>query len=135
MAKIAEFTKAQILVDVENFKNNKFSKTKMSVEWMDSYVAKVEPDTIDSWIEKCIAIQMTNRTINDKEIAFKDVKAIREAFIATYFPDFTEEAKKLAKEEERKRKKAEKEALKEAEKNLSPEEKMRRKLEQLKNQE
>lgn len=130
MAKKKEFTIESLTADVEAFKNGHFSKTNMTTDWMDAYVAKFHSDEIEAWITKCLSIPMATREIGGVERKVMDSKAIREYFIATYFPDYTDEAKELAKQ----KKKSEREqakAKKEAEKNLTPEEKLRAKMQEL----
>lgn len=125
-----EYTIESITADIEAFKNGKFSKTNMTIDFMDNYVAKFQPNTINQWVEKCYSMPMIKRKIGGNEREIKDTKAIREYFIATYFPDFTEDAIKANKEAKKAKKKAEKE-LKEAEKNLSDKDKFIAKMKRL----
>lgn len=98
------FTVESITADVEAFKAGEFSKTNMSVDWMDNYVAKIEPKTIDKYIKDCMKIPMAKHKIGGVEKEVKDTKAIRKYFIATYFPEYTEEALNAKKEAEKRRK-------------------------------
>lgn len=132
MAKKAEYTRDSIAADIENFRVGKFSKTNMTIDFMDAYVAWFAPETIETWIAKCLSIPMVNRKIGGVDKKVKDSKAIRELFIATYFADYTDEAKEAAKKlkkEERAKKKAEKEAAK----TRTDEEKLRDKFAKLTN--
>ena len=126
-----KYTKEKLLENAESFRSGKgFTKTDMNIDWIDSYVAKIHPDDIEEWIKTCMDIPMKNRKIGTDEKEAKDIKAIRKAFIAKYFPEQTDEAIEKKKEEERKRKE-ELKKQKEAEKKLSPEEKMRKRMEEL----
>lgn len=127
-----EYTRESISADIEAFINGKFSKTNMTIDFMDAYVAYFKPETIEAWIAKCLSIPMTTREIGGTKKNVKDSKAIREYFIATYFPDQTDEAKKKAKEAKRAFREAEK-AKKEAEKNMSDSDRLRHKMAELAN--
>ena len=128
-----EYTRESVAADIASFINGEFSKTNMTIDFMDSYVAWFKPETVDEWVKKCLTIPMISRKIGGVEKSVKDSKAIREYFIATYVPDHTDEAKKNAKEAKKALRAAEK-AKKEAEKNLSPEEKLRQKMQKLANE-
>ena len=125
-----EYTRESIAADIESFKAGKLSKTNLTIDFMDAYVAKFQPEKIDEWIKKCVSIPMVKRKIGGNEKEVKDSKAIREYFIATFFPEQTEEAKKAAKEAANKAREAAK-AAKEAEKKLSPADLLRKKMEEL----
>ena len=127
-----EYTRESVSAGIEAFINGKFSKTNMTIDFMDAYVAYFKPETIDAWIAKCLSIPMTTREIGGKMKEVKDSKAIREYFIATYFPDYTEEAKRKAKENDKALRKADKEK-KEAIKKMSPAERLRYKMNELAN--
>lgn len=128
-----EYTREQIAEDIVNFTsdNQKFSKSTMTIDWMDTYVAKFQPDKVEDWIKTCLSIPMVDRKIGGKEKSAKNVKAIRNKFLEMFFPDYSDEALKKKKEAEKAKKQA-KRAEKEAEKNLTPEEKFRKKMESLK---
>lgn len=133
MATKKDFSKKTLLEQAEAFRNGefkKFSLTNMTVEWMDNYVAKLHPETIDAWCDKCITFPLVKRTIGGRDVEVKDVKVIRAYFVDTYFPEQSEEAKQAEKalqQAEKARLKAEKEAFKK----LSPEEQFRQKMKQL----
>ena len=150
MAKKKVYTKESLIADAESFRKEDkggFNKTAMTLDWMDNYVAKVEPETSEEWMDMCLNIPL--KTLKDKdgndktrtvkndgtektvEEQRKDIGVIREKFIAKYFPNQTDEAIEKRKEEEKKRKEKEK-AEKEEMKNLSPEERFRKKMEKLK---
>ena len=131
MAKDRNISRETLIADAENFVAGEFSKTNMTINWMDNYVAKIQPNKVDEWIKVCCAIPEKTRT--DGKI-IKDEKAIREVFIATFFPDQTEEAKKKAKEAKKALREAEK-AKKEAMEKLSPAERLRIKLADLSKEE
>ena len=128
-----EYTRESISADIEAFVNGKFSKTNMTIDFMDAYVAFFKPETIDTWIAKCLAIPMTTREIGGVEKSVKDSKKIRAYFIETYFPEHTDEAKKQAKEAKKKAKDLKKQA-EEAEKAMSPADRLRQKMNRLANQ-
>lgn len=137
MAKAKEFTRESIAADVEAFKAGKFSKTNMTADWMDNYVAMFATDTVEEYIKFCLSVPMKDSKrvktvkkgdkIEEEKIMIIDTKPIREYFIKTYFPDYTEEAIKAAKEAVKAKKAAEK-AEKEKIKSLSPEERFRMKM-------
>lgn len=125
-----EYTREGIRADIEAFCEGKFSKTNMTIDFMDAYVAWFRPETIDTWIAKCLEIPMTTRKIGGVDKDAKDIKQIRKIFIDTYFPEQSDEAKQAMKEA----KKAEREAKrkeKEAEKNMTDAERLRKKMELL----
>ena len=131
---MAEYTKEQILKDVEELKNGKFSNSKITLDWMDSYVAYFREDKVDEYAAKCASIPVKIRKIEKegskdkgKQIEYKDVKGVREYFLETFFYDQSEKGKKeakLKKQQEREQAKLKKEQ----EKNMSPEEKIKAKL-------
>lgn len=138
MAKAKEFTRESIAADVEAFKAGKFSKTNMTADWMDNYVAMFATDTMEEYIKFCLSVPMKdskrvkkvkdeNGNVSEEKIMIIDTKPIREYFIKTYFPEYTEEAIKAAKEAAKAKKAAEK-AEKEKIAALSPEEKFRLKM-------
>ena len=125
-----EYTRESIAADIEAFCDGKFSKTNMTVDFMDAYVAWFRPETIDTWIAKCLEIPMTKRKIGGEDKDVKDIKQIRKLFVDTYFPAQSDDAKQAEKD----RKKAEREAKKaekEAEKNMTDAERLRLKMERL----
>lgn len=128
-----KITAAQIQEDINGFiKKGQFNKTTLSLDWMDNYVAKFKAETLEDWAKFCAAVPKFIREKDKKAVV--DVKAVREHFIKTYFPDYTDEAV----EDRKAKKKAEREAQraeKEKEKNLSLEEKLLLKLKRLKDEE
>lgn len=129
MAKI-KYSREDISKGIENLKAGKFSKTNLTVDFMDAYVAKFQQDKINDWIKACMAIPMVDRKIGGNDKKVKDSKAIRECFIKMFFPELTDEAKKAAKEAAKKAREAEK-AAKEAAQKLTPEEQFRKRMEEL----
>ena len=127
-----EYTREDIAKAIEEFCKEKgsFSKTSMTIDFMDAYVAWFRPETIETWISNCLEIPMTTRKIGGEERQVKDIKQLRKLFIDTYFPEQSDDAK----EAEKARKKAEREAekaRKEAEENMTDAEKLRLKMERL----
>lgn len=130
--KLKDIPKVKLMEDAEAFRNGskKFTLTNMTVEWMDNYVAKLYPDTIDEWIKKCIAIPLVDRKINGTNTKVKDAQTLRKIFVSLYFHEQSEEAKEAEKarvKAEKARLKAEKEAFE----NLSPEEQFRLRMKEL----
>ena len=129
MAK-SKYTREEISEAIEKFKAGNLSRTNLTVDFMDAYVAKFQQDKINEWIKACMAIPMVDRKIGGKDKKVKDSKAIRESFIKMFFPELTDEAKKAAKEAAKKAREAEK-AAKEAAQKLTPEEQFRKRMEEL----
>lgn len=125
-----EYTREGIRADIEAFCEGKFSKTNMTIDFMDAYVAWFRPETIDTWIAKCLEIPMTTRKIGGADKNAKDIKQIRKLFIDTYFPEQSDEAKQAMKEAKKAEREA-KRAEKEAEKNMTDAERLRKKMELL----
>lgn len=122
--------KEKLEADVKKFlEDKKLNKTTLSLDWMDNYVAKFHPEKIVEWAKKCASIPKKAR-VNDGKLV-KDIEAVRTAFIAEYFPDFTEQAIKDRKAKELAEKEAKK-AENERIKNLPLEERLRLELEKLK---
>lgn len=109
-----KFTKAELEATAKRFiEEMKLNKTTLSFDWMDNYVAKLFPEKIDEWVKKCASIPKKPREKDNKPV--KDIEAVRTAFIAEFFPDFTEEAiekRKAEKKAQREADKAEKERIK-----------------------
>ena len=125
-----KITREEIEAVIEEIKSGKLNKTKLTIDFMDSYVAKVHPEKIDEWIKNCLSIPEKSKKIGGKEKLSKDVQEIRKYFIATFFPEQTEEAKEAEKERAKKEREAKK-AAQEAKKNLSPEELFRQRMNEL----
>ncbi len=125
-----KFTRAELEATVKKFlEEQKLNKTTLSFDWMDNYVAKFYPEKIGEWVKKCASIPKKPREADGKEV--KDIEAVRTAFIAEYFPDFTEEAIEKRKAEKKAQREAEK-AEKERIKALPLEEQLKLRLEALK---
>lgn len=124
------YTRESIAADVEAFKKGEFKKINMTLDWMDSFVAFCRPDTVEEYIKACSAIPAITRTEGDKKIERRDLAEVRKYFIATYFPDFTDEALEAAKEA-RKAARAAAAAAKKAEKAMSAEDKFKAKMAKL----
>lgn len=122
------FTKEELEAEIKKFQEEmKINKTKLSLNWMDSYVLTFFPEKAKEWGNKCAAIPKAIRK-NGKEA--KNVERVREAFIKEFFPDYTDEAIKKRKEEKIAKRKAEKEE-KEHFKSLSPEEQIELRLKKM----
>lgn len=120
---------SQILADIEAFeKAGKPNLTTMSVDWCDKYVAKAHPEDLEEYTKACLSIPQKERLNNSPA---KNVKAIRNYVIEHYFPQWTEEALKKAKQEKKEKREAEK-AEKEKLKSQSLEEQLKARLEALK---
>lgn len=115
----------------EIIKDGKLNKAKLTVDFMDAFVGLKHKDDIDEWTEKCLDIPMKERTIGSNNVDARDAKVIRKYFIEKYYPEYTEEAIKKAKEEKRAIAKAEK-AEKERLSKLSTADKFRAKMEKYK---
>ena len=103
----------------------KINKTILTLDWMDSYVAKLCPEKIDEYAKKCASFEIKADGKDSKKRI--DIKGIREYFIAEFFPTLTDEAiaqKKAAQ-------KAEAEAKKAKEEKLTPEQQIAKKLKEL----
>lgn len=124
------FTREEIENTIAEFKANGLNKTKLTRDFMDNVVAKLHPEDINEWVEKCSSFPAKTRKIGGVEKNVPDDKSVRKYFIEKYLPEFTDEAVAEAKA----KKKAEREARKaerEAEKNKTPEEKFRDKMARL----
>lgn len=119
------YTRESLKQDVKNYIEGKLSKTKITVDWMDAYVAKLAPKTVDEYIKKCLSIPPVKRTIKGKETEYIDSKAIRAYFFETYFKDIDEKAKAY-------KKKSAEQAKKEKLRTATPEEKFIIKMVELK---
>lgn len=140
MAIVKHYTKRDVQDFFDEFKKEKSEKTKsdISIELMDAYVAMFQPADIDEWIATCLSF--SNVELNDKNgnplkddkgnvKERKDIASIREHFLQKYFFDKSEagiRAAKSRKEAEKERKKADKKAFD----NMTPEEKFRYKMQQ-----
>lgn len=124
------YTRESIAADVEAFKKGEFKKINMTLDWMDSFVAYCRPETVEEYIKACSAIAPITRKDGDKTIERRNLTEVRKYFIATYFPDFTDEALKAAKEA-RKAARSAAAAAKEAEKAMSVEDKFKAKMAKL----
>lgn len=131
---IKSYTEESLRADAYKFEHEEdFKKTDMTIDWMDAYVALIHPEKIDEWVEYCVKVSLKETTAIDKKgnnIERVDSKTIRNHFIEMFFPNMTDEAISARKKAEKDKKAAEK-AERERVKNLSPEEKLRYKLEQL----
>jgi len=130
MAERKNIAKEILEADVKKFlEDKKLNKTTLSLDWMDNYVAKFHPEKIVEWAKKSASIPKKAREKDGKLV--KDIETVRTAFIAEFFPDFTEEAikeRKAKEQAEKEAKKAEKERI-----NALPlEERLRLELEKLK---
>lgn len=131
---IKSYTEESLRADAYKFEHEEdFKKTDMTIDWMDAYVALIRPEKIDEWVKCCVGVSLKPTKALDKKgnnIERIDGKTIRNNFIEMFFPNMTDKAIKARKEAEKARKEAER-AEKERVEKLSPEEKMRYKLEQL----
>lgn len=126
MAEKKKFKKAELEAQVKEFlEKNKINKTMLTLDWMDSYVAKFHPEKIEEYAKKCASFLTKKGELDEKMRV--DIKAIREYFIAEFLPALTDEAILKRKIEEKK--KALEEKMKE--KKLSPEEIIKQKLHKL----
>lgn len=129
-----EYTKEQIEKDIEALKKGKLSKSKLTLDFMDSYVAYFQPNKIEEYAKKCASITEKTREIKKedskdkgKKISVKDIKGVRDYFLETFFYEQSEKGLEEAKAEKKKAKEKEK-AQKEAEKNMTTEERIKAKL-------
>lgn len=103
-------------------KTKTFTKTKMTTNWMDSYVFFYAQERWEEWSKALEKIPYKEQTFgtSDKKHKATDIKAIRDKFLEMFLPDYTDEAiekrEKEAKEERRREREAKRE-LEEAEKN------------------
>ena len=141
MAKKNELpSREQVEQDVKNFTSDipeerkLFPKTKMSIDWMDAYVAYNHPDKVEEWITACLKFEAKKQDYKAEDGTrtreMRDVKAVRDYFIATFFQDKTKEAIEAQKEKEKEERRKRKEE-KEARKAMTAEEKLRDKFKQL----
>lgn len=114
----------QLKGDIYKYQNTKFGAfpQNLAIGWMDFYVANERPETIEKWVDDCLAIPKVQKTGKDgtqKDVI--DKKAIRKKFLETYFPDYTDEkvAERKKKAEKNPVKKTEREKLVEKLKKLS----------------
>lgn len=112
------YTKEEISEVIEK---KPIKHTALTIDFMDSYIACFKPNDTEQWIKECLKIEKVARKINGVETQVKDTASIREYFLKTYFPTETKEARKAAKEEAKAKKK-----------NMSDEDKLRAKIEELK---
>ena len=121
--------------------NGTVNKQLLTIDYMDNYAAKLGTEKEkESYIGKVVAIPMedilsaADRTPQKKSDGTTkqrvNKKAVMNAFLEVFFPEYTDEAIEKKKEEKRLAKEAAKKA-KEEEKNLTPEEIFRRKMEKL----
>lgn len=135
MASKKEITIEQVNADIAKWTaegSKGFNKTKMTLDWMDTYVACNKPDEIEKWAKECAGIdpkEITDK--NGNQFTRANVAEVVKLFLNTFFPDFTDEAIAKKKEEAKKKKQAEKEEA-EALKQLSPEEQILAKLNKIK---
>lgn len=131
---IKSYTEESLRADANKFEHEEgFKKTDMTIDWMDAYVALIHPERIDEWVKCCVDVEPKDTKATDKNgdiIRRIDGKTIRNNFIEMFFPNMTDEAIKARKDAEKARKEAER-AEKERVEQLSPEEKLRYKLEKL----
>ena len=106
--------------------------TALTIDLMDAYVAWFEPEDIDTWVKTCVSFPKVKQKINGVETYVKKVKAVRKYFLETYFPTETKEAREADKKAKKEAKEAAKEAAKAQKKNMSDEDKLRAKIEELK---
>lgn len=139
MATTKHYTKKEVQEFFEEFKKekSKYTKTDVSIELMDAYVAIFHPTDIERWIDTCLSYPMIELKSKNGELMKdddgnpmerKDVARIREFFLQNYFRSKSEKGIKEAKEEARK-KKEQKKQEKEALEKMTPEERLRAKME------
>ncbi len=121
-----KFKKKELQEKAEEFiKAEKINKTILTLDWMDSYVAKLFPEKIEEYAKKCATFETKADGKDSKKRI--DIKSIREYFIQEFFPSLTDEAiaaRKAAK-------KAEEEAKKAKAETLTPEQQIAKKLKEL----
>ena len=120
------FKKKELQEKAQEFiSNGKINKTILTLDWMDSYVAKLCPEKIDEYAKKCASFEIKADGKDSKKRI--DIKGIREYFIAEFFPTLTDEAIAQRKAAA----KAEEEAKKANAEKLTPEQQIAKKLKEL----
>lgn len=120
------FKKKELKEKAQEFiSNEKINKTILTLDWMDSYVAKLCPEKIDEYAKKCASFEIKADGKDSKKRI--DIKGIREYFIAEFFPTLTDEAIAQRKAAA----KAEEEAKKANAEKLTPEQQIAKKLKEL----
>lgn len=120
------FKKKELQEKAQEFiSNEKINKTILTLDWMDSYVAKLCPEKIDEYAKKCASFEIKADGKDSKKRI--DIKGIREYFIAEFFPTLTDEAIAQRKAAA----KAEEEAKKANAEKLTPEQQIAKKLKEL----
>ena len=123
MAKKKIITRKQLKEDAEKFvEKQQMDKTILTLDWMDSYVAKLFPEKAEEYADKCSVLPM--KTDSEDGKSRKDIVGIRKIFTEMFFNDLTDEKVKA-------RKKAEKEKKKKEEDNRTPKERILDRLKEL----
>ena len=60
MAK-SKYTREEISEAIEKFKAGNLSRTNLTVDFMDAYVAKFQQDKINEWIVQCLQTELGKR--------------------------------------------------------------------------